>query len=137
MQVFISYGSDDQPVKKLLDELVVHLAKSCFEPWLDRLRLFPGDNWQLETGKGLKNSQAMVAVLSPESEKSQRQSQEISYAIGSKQFKDRLIPVVVRPTDRIPWILERIGVIRADKDPKSATPDVVRQLEKTAEVADR
>ena len=43
IRVFLSYAKEDQAmVKKLYDEL----QKAGFEPWMDIVKLMPGQNWQ-------------------------------------------------------------------------------------------
>src|SRR5712692_5774960 len=109
-QVFLSYASPD---RELAAELAKRLGKEGYEVWFADGRLFPGDNWSLAIGKALEESDAIVVLLSPESVRSASVRREIEYALSSKQYKDRLIPVLVRPTRDFPWILERFSMIRA------------------------
>jgi TIR domain len=103
--IFISYAATDQDwAEKLYRELV----GSGFEVWLDAVNLFPGDNWYLETGEALREADAMVVLLSPAAAESDSVGRDVQYAIGSERFRDRLIPVVVQPSDKVPWILRRL-----------------------------
>jgi|SRR5580704_14616355 hypothetical protein len=88
-------------------ELATHLEKAGFDTWDPADARFPGDNWALRIGKALQESEAMVVLISPDSMKSQTVRQEIDYALGSPQYKGRLIPVVVKATSEIPWILKK------------------------------
>lgn len=58
----------------------------------------------------------MVVLISPKSVKSEQVEHEIQFALTRPQYKGRLIPVVVRPTKDIPWILTKFPVIRVGKD---------------------
>src|SRR6266487_333029 len=104
MKVFLSYASEDREVAK---ELASHLAKEKIEAWDPAEALFPGDNWALKIGKALEQSDAMVVLLSPNSVKSEWVLHELQYALSTPHYKGRVIPVVVRPTKDIPWILKR------------------------------
>ncbi len=59
----------------------------------------------------MKSAEAMVVLLSPEAIESRWVSHEIEYALGAKRLQDRLIPVLVRPTKKIPWILRELQLI--------------------------
>ena len=72
----------------------------------------PGDNWADEVARALEESQAMVVLLTP-GPMSPEVKRNIEYALGSKNYSNRLIPVVVGdakdfPTTVIPWIVRRM-----------------------------
>jgi len=70
--------------------------------------LLPGENPWLTIGKALEDSHALVVLLSPESVKSELLNSELEYALGNENFRDRVFPVLVRPTKQIPWILKSL-----------------------------
>ncbi len=125
MQVFFSYAPAD---RELAAQLAKRLEKDGYEVWLADNRLYPGDNWSLEIGKALEESDAMVVLLSPESVRTERVRNEIDYALGSLQYKNRLIPVLVRPTKDFPWILERFQIIRAGKSTTETSKRIAAAL---------
>src|SRR5438128_1159657 len=102
MQVFISHADADSD---LAWELAAGLSEAGIDVWFARDQLFPGDNWQLAIGKALERSKAMIVLVSPESVKSTFVRSEIQFALGSLNYENRVIPVLVRPTDKIPWML--------------------------------
>jgi TIR domain len=105
MGVFISYAPADRDwAKKLYREL----TEAGLEVWLDAVSLLPGDNWYLETGKALSEADAMVVLLSPAAAEADSVGRDVQYALGSERFRDRLIPVLLQPSDKIPWILRRL-----------------------------
>lgn len=64
-QIFISYASEDaESAQRLYDEL--RLAPGV-RPWLDRHDLLPGTRWDLEIQKAIKESVAVVVLLSSSS----------------------------------------------------------------------
>ena len=95
----------------------------------------PGENWALKYGKGLETSDAMIVLLSPDAAKSDWVRHEIDYALSSPRFKDRLIPLLVRNTAEVPWILERQQLIRATKDMNATARNVVSALKKSEAAA--
>jgi hypothetical protein len=125
MKVFISYSGPDE---KWADLLRTALSKYDVEAWDPASQIAPGENWGLKYGKALENADAVVVLLSPDSVKSDWVRHEIQYALSSPQFRDRLIPVVVRPTEEIPWILRKLKVIRATKEPDETARRIVNAL---------
>ncbi len=121
MKVFVSHSAEDREVAK---ELASGLANAGFKTWDPAEALFPGDNWASEIGKALQESDAMVVLISPDSMKSDWVRHEVDYALGSARFKGRLIPVIVKPTKDIPWILKRFPLIQLGQD----LPGAVRQI---------
>src|SRR5260370_34560143 len=109
MKVFVSHSAEDQEVAK---ELATRLSRAGFEPWDPTEALFPGDNWASGIGKALQEANAMVVLISPDSMKSDWVRREVEFALGSARYKGRLIPVVVKPTKDIPWILKRFPMVQ-------------------------
>jgi TIR domain len=127
VKVFISYSGSDE---KWADRLRSALAKYEVDVWDPASQIAPGDNWGLKYGKALENSDAVVVLISPASVKSDWVRHEIQYALSSAQFRDRLIPVLVRPTDEIPWILRKLKVIRASHSVDETARRIVNALRK-------
>ena len=121
MKVFLSYSAEDRELAK---KLASQLAQAGFDTWDPAEARFPGDNWALRIGKALQESEAMVVLVSPKSMKSSSVRQEVEYAIGSSRYKGRLIPVVVKPTKDIHWILKRFPTVQIGGD----LADAVRQI---------
>lgn len=59
--VFISYAKEDIDVASKLYE---YLKAMCFEPWLDKKELLPGQDWDYEIRKALKNTDFIILLLS-------------------------------------------------------------------------
>ena len=61
-QVFISYARQDtDSALRLYEDLK---AKSDLEPWLDKKNLLPGQTWNLEIRKAIKNSRFFIGLFS-------------------------------------------------------------------------
>lgn len=62
--IFLSYASEDNSeVIKLFNRL----KKDGFEPWMDKDRLLPGQDWQLEIERALRKSDAVILCFSQNS----------------------------------------------------------------------
>ena len=104
------------------------LAKSGLEvsdPDRDHL---PGENWAGEVARALAESEAMVVLLTPAAVGSPHVKRNIEYALGAKNYGNRLIPVVVGGRDRfpaaeIPWIVRRMPWFELD-DADAESPKV-------------
>ena len=112
MKVFLSYAQSDREVAR---NLATHLEEAGHKVWFADNALFPGQNIALEVGKALEKSEAMVVLLSPQALKSGSVQQEIGFALGAEQFRGRLIPVMVKPTADVPWILKRFPIVKLGK----------------------
>lgn len=105
IQVFLSHVPSDGVWARELSQQLAAAGIRVVDPISE---LFPGDNWSLEIGKALDESEAMVVLISPEAVKSNWVLNEIQYALGSEKFQNRLIPVAVKPTEDFPWVLRRL-----------------------------
>ena len=114
MKVFLSHSHADAPLAAKVTEA---LRTRGLDVWDPDAQLLPGDNWAAEIARALEQSQAMVVLLTPQAVQSKHVKREIEYAIGSKSYSHRLIPVVVGdrsriPENEIPWIVRRLPWLR-------------------------
>jgi TIR domain len=125
MNVFISHSAADKNFAlKLATELRSH-GHTVSHP-VDEMNL--GENLALRVGKALESADAMVALLSPDSAHSEWFENEIGYALTSPKFQERLIPVMVRKTENIPWILNNLDVLGDAAKPASVGRIVSERL---------
>lgn len=131
MKVFISYAQQDAALAGRVAEA---LQGDGLEVWNAERNLLPGDNWAAEVGRALEESEAMVVLLTPEAIGSRWVMREMDYALGAKNHRNRLIPVVVGdreglPTSDIPWIVRRMPWIELrDREAPEVKPiaDAIR-----------
>ena len=114
MKVFISYAHSDEA---LVQKIVAILKEAGLEVWDDTREILPGDNWAEQVAQALKESEAMVVLLTPEATRSRWLRHEIEYALAEERYSKRLIPVLVGdPADfsqeDIPWILWHFQMIK-------------------------
>ena len=131
-KVFLSYSAEDSKVARALAS---SLAEAGFETWDPGEALFPGDNWALRIGQALQESDAMVVLVSPNSMKSEWVRQEIEYALGSARYKGRLLPVVLKPTKDMPWILKKFPSVKIGTNVEEAARQIAQHLKHGFELA--
>jgi len=117
MKVFLSYSPKDSDLAK---QVTSELIKNGLEVWNAETEIFPGDNWAEKVSDALKNCDAMVVLITPESLESKTVKHEIEYALGNNSYNNRLIPVLVGSEETlskesIPWILQKLKTIRLSK----------------------
>lgn len=125
MKVFISYSHKDSDLAK---QITSELINEGLEAWNAETEILPGDNWAEKVSDALKDSDAMVVLLTPESLKSKWIQWEIQYALGNNSYNRRVIPVLVGSEENIslesvPWILRKLQMIRLSK-PEQAEEEI-------------
>ena len=125
MQVFISHSQSDSLLAAQVSE---ELQKTGLKVWDAQFNLLPGDNWAAQVGRALEESDAMVVLLTPNSISSSHVKAEMAYALGSKSYSNRLIPVAVGgrerlPQGEIPWIVRLLRWVDLP-NPEGGDPEV-------------
>ena len=64
LRVFLCHASDDKPA---VMELYERLVRDGVDAWLDKEKLIPGQNWQIEIPKAVRNSDVVIVCLSSRS----------------------------------------------------------------------
>lgn len=65
LRVFLCHSSNDKPAVRELYQKV--RAESWIQPWLDEEELYPGQDWNLEIQKAIKETDAILVCLSKSS----------------------------------------------------------------------
>lgn len=129
MRVFLSHSPDDQPTA---DRIAEELSRAGFDVWSAAQQVLPGDNWARRVAEALESSEAMVVLLSPAAMRAPNVRWEIEYALGSRHFEGRLVPVVVRRTDDVPWILRTMKMLRASRNLADTGREIAAHLRRSA-----
>lgn len=124
MKVFISHSHVDAPLASRVSEALERRGLEVWDPGRDVL---PGDNWAAEVARALEESEAMVVLLTPHSIDSPHVRRDMEYALGAKNYSNRLIPVVVGgaehlPEERIPWIVRQLPWYQLDHQGAEVQP---------------
>jgi hypothetical protein len=120
MKVFISYASKDEP---LADKIVASLEEAGLDAWYKKREILPGDNWAEKVATGLRDSTAMIVLVTPDALESDAVQSSISYALSEPAFSQRLIPVIVGDPDEVldldnkmPWIFKHLRTFKLSKE---------------------
>jgi hypothetical protein len=136
MEIYLSHTAKD---KKFAAELREELVNAGLRVWNPETQIAPGANWLAVSGRALARADAIVFLLSREAVRSESIQKEIDYALTNARFKGRLIPVVIGSPSNIPWILETLPTIEAERsdEPSEIARQIVGLLpKKAAAVAD-
>ena len=113
MKVFISHAySDELLVKSVSDAL----ESAGIEVWNATRDVSSVEKWSDEVEQALRESDAMVVVLTADALRSNWVHKEIQFALGEQSYRKRLIPVLADDAEElekkdIPWILWRLQMI--------------------------
>ena len=135
MKIFISHSHADDTLAYQVAET---LKKAGFDVW-DERQILPGENWAARVGEALEQSEAMVVLLTPAGLASQEVRSNIGYALGNKNYSERVISVLAGPQDEaseeaVPWILRRFPMIQLSESPTQNAESLGRIAEALTEV---
>lgn len=107
LRIFLSHSSSDKPIVRAL---YGRLVKDGFAPWLDEEDLLPGQDWNQEIVKAIRNSDVVIVCLSKGSiSKSGFMQKEIKFILDVSDEQPEgtifLIPLKLEECD----IPERLG----------------------------
>lgn len=125
-KVFISYAQQDRDYARKLAEHLTDAGMTVVDPMND---LGAGENWFLEIGKALAEADSMVVIISPDFVDSPWVRSQLQYALGSRNYEQRVVSVILRPTKNIPWILRELPQVEAQKDGRRVASRIVDYLQ--------
>lgn len=85
-KVFISYAKEDH---ELAEKLFDYLLENGFNPWLDKRKLLPGQQWDFEIKKGLREANYVILLLSSNSVKKRGYVQR-EFKLALKYYEEKL-----------------------------------------------
>lgn len=85
-RVFISYASEDY---SQAEELYSFLITNDFDPWLDKKSLMPGQRWDFEIKKALREAHFVILLLSANSVKKRGYFQK-EFKLALKYWEEKL-----------------------------------------------
>jgi HEAT repeat protein len=94
--VFISYKHDDEDF--VFDSLKPKIVKEGFEIWIDEERLRAGEDWREEIDQAIRDSFAVVVLITPASIESQYVTYEWSFALGIGR---KVIPLLFKAPQKV------------------------------------
>lgn len=119
--VFLSYARED---KRSAQHLAEALRGESLDVWTDE-SIAVGENWRAQMADALGQADAMVVLLTPQSVASEWVRRDVAYALSSRRFENRLIPVVIGEEgapwlDKAPWVLKRLHMVASPSAAKAS-----------------
>lgn len=107
MKVFISHSSKDKPFAR---RLAIDLEENGIQVWFDEWELEVGDSLIDELEKGLKKSDYVIAILSPNSVRSKWVREELKSAmtVGIHTSKTIILPALYENCSIPPFLKDKI-----------------------------
>jgi tetratricopeptide (TPR) repeat protein len=90
--VFISYKHEDEDFAKVL---INRVEKAGFKTWVDHDQLHVGDDWRNGIDEAIKNSFALIVIITPEAKASEYVTYEWAFAWGAGI---KVLPVIYKDT---------------------------------------
>ncbi len=121
--IFLSYSSASQPWVR---EFTEALTAAGVSTWFDAHDILPGDRWQAQIEKALRQSRVLIMVLTPESVQRPWTFFELGAALAGGK---RIVPVLsddVDPAD-IPPVVRQFQFVR-EKSPEAAARRVAEAV---------
>lgn len=150
--VFISYKHED---RIFVSQLIQRIQAAGFRIWIDEGQLRAGENWREAINVAIRQSFAMILVISPEARLSEYVTYEWAFAQGAGI---KVIPIMLRHTpflhpqlemlqyldfvdpDSAPWdrLIERLRELRGEYKPDtiSLAQDTPRAVKQSVEALD-
>ncbi|SHE37921.1 TIR domain-containing protein [Marinomonas polaris DSM 16579] len=119
--VFISHDHDDADFAELLK---LRLEKEGIESWIDTERLKIGQDWREEIDQGIKDSVAVIAIMTPEARKSEYVTYEWAFAWGKGK---KIFPLMLKQTQLHPR-LESLQYLNFTNNPTRPWEELISSI---------
>lgn len=120
--VFVSYKHEEQD---FVEMLIRQLSAAGFKVWIDTEQLQAGENWRESINFAIKDSFALILVISPEAKASQYVTYEWAYAQGSGV---KVIPLLLKPTEKLHPQLEMLQYLDFTDRARPSWDKLLRRL---------
>jgi HEAT repeat protein len=95
--IFISYKKPEDG--DFADLVANRIEKAGFSPWIDNDRLQVGKDWRIGIDQAIKESCALIIIMSPDARASEYVTYEWAYALGAEI---NVIPILYKKTELHP-----------------------------------
>ena len=130
--VYLSYAATERHIAQKLAE---ELEAAGISTWSDT-KIQAGSNWARQIAEALEQADVIVMLISPDWTASRWAQRELEYALRGTRFAGRVVPVMVRPTTKYPWILGEFQMIKLGRGKRGPhLSDVVQAVTSAASAA--
>ncbi len=125
MKVFLSHTTADRP---LADFVAKELAERRFTVLRPTEELAAGEKVSAGLTRALDQANAMVVLFSETAATSESVRQEVSFALGSKRYAQRVVPILIGRPRGVPWILRDLNSYRFEGDKRRLIKAITKAL---------
>jgi hypothetical protein len=121
--VFLSYSSPGQPwIRQFIDAL----SANGVSEWFDAHDILPGERWQAQIERALRESRVLILVLTPDSVQKPWTFFELGAALADGK---RIVPVLSADVDpsEIPAVVRQFQFVR-EQSPEAAARRVAEAI---------
>ena len=125
--IFISYKHEDQ---EFAENLIHRIEKAGFKPWVDHDQLHIGDDWRNGIDEAIKNSFALIVIMSPEAKTSEYVTYEWAFAWGAGV---KVLPIIYKDTPLHPRLeaLQHLNFINPKSRPWDTLLNTIKKIADT------
>lgn len=120
--IFISYKHGEQTFAEMM---IRQLEAAGFKVWIDTEQLRAGENWREAINVAIKDSFALVLIISPEAKVSEYVTYEWAFAQGANV---KVIPVMLKATERLHPQLEMLQYLDFTDQARPPWDKLIRRL---------
>ena len=125
MTIFLSYSRSDA---QQADEWVANLERFGYRVWIDRAGIRGGQQWNATIVRSIREAQALILLLSPNSARSDNVRREIDLAVDANK---RIIPIEIQTTavpENLQYQLAGVQLLQVWRDPRGGLPLIMAAL---------
>jgi hypothetical protein len=124
-EIFLSHASADRVFANRIAEL---LRRHGLSVWYSRTNLIGAGQWHDEIGEGLAQCNYFCVLLSPAAVRSKWVKRELLYALKSRRYGDRIVPILYKPCDlaRLSWTLSAFQTVDFTRGFEVGSVDLLR-----------
>lgn len=106
-KLFLSHATAD---RSFVNKLARFLKEQAIPFWYSKRHLVGAQQWHDEIGNALKTCDWFLIVLSPAAMRSVWVKRELMYALNEDRYKERIVPLLLKPCDiqALSWTLPNL-----------------------------
>ena len=124
-QIFLSYSPQDERTASAIHTEL--RRRYGLNVWWDG-DVPPGSDWLHHVARALNRCDGMIVLVSPAAMTSDLVKREVEHALTCDRFQDRLFPVIIRPTKRVPGYFLLVHVFDATKNRTRGLKSVAKAI---------
>jgi len=124
-EIFLSHSSLD---RSFADSIADTLRNHGIPIWYSRTNILGTQQWHDEIGEALERCDWFIVILSPNSVQSTWVKRELTFALNSNKYDNKIIPVLYQSCDfkKLSWTLDLVQIIDFSIDSESGFRELFR-----------